>query len=597
MNLATDRATTVDELFPRPRSVARFDPTSRTDGPVTASADASLPPQGYELVVDGDGIRLRHADDAGRRYGEQTIDQLRRPDGSLPQVRLLDHPDIATRAYMLDISRNRVPTRGALARLVEVLDRCRFNQLQLYVEHTFAYAGHEAVWGDASPITADDLAWLDDRCDAVGIELVANQNCFGHLAPWLATPEHRHRAECPDGVELIPGVRLEPAVLAPTPDNADFVVGLVREQMSAVRSRTVNIGCDETFELGRGVSRARADEVGVAAVYLEHLRRIVEPLLEDGRAVQFWGDVLRTHPAELAALPAGDLVPLVWTYDAPDAPVPEIPPAVQSLLDTMGVDARAADFETHVAPFAEAGTPFWVAPGTSSWNSLVGRLENAKGNLLDAATAAVRTGAGGFLVTDWGDGGHHQPPSVSLAPIAYGGAVAWCAATNAGIDLAGAVDRALVGDATGTVGRVLEAIGGVCTRTGMVALNGSPLVATLFPHQSILRSGRADADAMVEVLATLDRASADLAAARPTTDDARVVTEELLVATGLARHAAERMAIHVGALEADPARQRAELADLVERYRAVWLERSRPGGLDRSAGHLERVLRTYDDPA
>jgi hypothetical protein len=173
--------------------------------------------------------------------------------------------------------------------------------------------------------------------------------------------------------------------------------------------------------------------------------------------------------------------------------------------------------------------------------------------------------------------------------------VSWCAATNHDLDLAGAVDRALVGDATATIGRVLEAIGGVCTRTGMVALNGSPLVATLFPHQTILRSGRADPDAMLEVLATLDAATADLAGARPTATDGPIVVEELLVATGLARHAAERMAIKVGSVDADPSRQRAALAQLIDRYRAVWLERSRPGGLDPSAAHLEGVLRSYDD--
>jgi hypothetical protein len=41
-----------------------------------------------------------------------------------------------------------------------------------------------------------------------------------------------------------------------------------------VRSRRVNIGCDETFELGRGASAARAAEIGAAGVYLEHLARI-----------------------------------------------------------------------------------------------------------------------------------------------------------------------------------------------------------------------------------------------------------------------------------------------------------------------------------
>ena len=70
-------------------------------------------------------------------------------------------------------------------------------------------------------------------------------------------------------------------------------------------------------------------------------------------------------------------------------------------------------FEAHVAGFAEAGVPFWVCPGTSSWNSLIGRLDNARGNLLDAAQVGLARGASGYLITDWGDNGHMQPPSVS----------------------------------------------------------------------------------------------------------------------------------------------------------------------------------------
>ena len=120
------------------------------------------------------------------------------------------------------------------------------------------------------------------------------------------------------------------------------------------------------------------------------------------------------------------------------------------------------------------------------------------------------------------------------------------------------------------------------------------LVATLFPHQTILRSGRPDPDAMLDVLATLDAAAADLEGSRPTASDGALVVDELAVAIGLARHAAERMAIRAGALDGDPARQRAQLTELVDRYRSAWLERSRPGGLDRSAGHLEQVLRADD---
>ena len=53
------------------------------------------------------------------------------------------------RAYMLDISRDRVPTMKTLREIVDLLERCRYNQLQLYTEHTFAYREHSVVWEDA----------------------------------------------------------------------------------------------------------------------------------------------------------------------------------------------------------------------------------------------------------------------------------------------------------------------------------------------------------------------------------------------------------------------------------------------------------------
>ena len=269
-------------LFPRPRRIDRLDPSHRHVLPLAEVPDPTLPAQGFALTVGDERAELRHADDAGLRYGRQTVQQLRDADGTLPTVSLSDHPDFATRGFMLDVSRDRVPTRETLARLVEVLATCRYNQLQLYVEHAFAYRDHAEVWADASPIDAADLTWLDGVCASAGIELVANQNCFGHLGPWLALETYRPRAECPDGYEVAPGLRFPPAVLAPTDDNAELVLALVREQSAALRSSTVNVGCDETFELGLGVSRERVERDGRAAVYLEHLHRIVDPLVAEG---------------------------------------------------------------------------------------------------------------------------------------------------------------------------------------------------------------------------------------------------------------------------------------------------------------------------
>jgi len=50
------------------------------------------------------------------------------------------------RGAMLDISRDKVPTMATLYGLVDLLADPTVNHLQLYTEHTFAYARHREVW-------------------------------------------------------------------------------------------------------------------------------------------------------------------------------------------------------------------------------------------------------------------------------------------------------------------------------------------------------------------------------------------------------------------------------------------------------------------
>ena len=103
------------------------------------------------------------------------------------------------RAYMLDISRDRVPTMETLKLIVDILARYRYNQLQLYTEHTFQYEGHEEVWEDSSPMTPREIAKLQAYCQVQGVELVPNQNSFGHMERWLVHPKYNSLARFPKG--------------------------------------------------------------------------------------------------------------------------------------------------------------------------------------------------------------------------------------------------------------------------------------------------------------------------------------------------------------------------------------------------------------
>lgn len=591
----------VDEttaLFPVPRSYEQLGGAFEVHPP-RFRPEPALAPESYELEVSAKGVEIRHADDKGRRYALQTLDQLRRIHGeTLPGLLIKDSPDFPVRGYMLDVSRDRVPTRDTLERIVDLLARVRINHFQLYTEHTFAYRDHEEVWRDASPITVDDVRWLEELCRERGIELAANQNAFGHMERWLKHDRYRPLAEAPDGWDTKWGRKQPPSTLAPTDESFGLVRGLLDELLPLFSSRRVNVNCDEPFELGRGRSREAVETRGRGAVYVEFLNRLLGAVHDQGKDALFWADIIRAHPEFISKLPRGDTTALAWHYEAPTDPA-TLPAEFFELLGDFGITPETTrGFVGHVGPFADAGYPFWVCPGTSTWNSLLGRLPNARANLLDAADEGLANGASGYLITEWGDSGHLQPLSVSFPPLAYGGAVSWCAATNRDVETVGFLDREVFDDSSGRLGAAVEAAGGLYAKTGVTPMNGSVL------HYQLLGGGLSflaklaglpSEDGLSGVVDDLDGFLSTLGGVQPGCGDADIVVRELRAAARLARHGAWRSAQQGGFAAPSTEVLQADLAEAIELQRASWLERSRPGGLRESIGRLEGTLATYRD--
>src|ERR1700676_2818295 len=301
-------------LLPRPRSY-RAAPDGRrvVDREPVERLDGALPSQGYRLEVDDDSVRLVGADEAGLRHGRATLTQLRhRPDtpdapdeGTLPACRIEDWPDFAVRGVMLDVSRDRVPSMETLFELVDRLAGWKVNQLQLYMEHTFAYAGHEDVWVPASPYSVDDMQVLDTHCRSRGVELVANQNTLGHFERWLRLERYRPLAIAPDGFDWVFGIHRPPLTLDPAkPEAFALVSDLLDQLVPQLESRRVHIGMDEPWELS-------AERRGEWAQWLHALRDL--PVLA-GRELLVWGDVPSVHPELLRELPDGVTV-CEWGYE------------------------------------------------------------------------------------------------------------------------------------------------------------------------------------------------------------------------------------------------------------------------------------------
>lgn len=581
-------------LFPRPRRLELGDgPGAPWYAPVTAEVDDSLPAQGYALSTGPDGVRIRHRDSPGLRYALQTLDQLRRaPEYPSRAVTVEDWPDFAVRGFMLDISRDRVPTRRTLARWVELLTLARINQFELYIEHTFAYSGQQAVWQDAAPLTPDDIRWLDGVCTAAGITLVPNQNTLGHWERWLAHDAHRGRAENVDGFDF-GGTHRPPSTLAPTEDNAEFVGRILDELAACYRARRINIGADEPWELGTGMSRERAAQVGLGTVYFDYVSTVMRRWLDRGYLVEFWADIFGDYPELMGRVPEG-AVPVVWQYDAPSAiaAVIDDPSGLElNRWKRLGLDPERLrrGFRDRAKLLIEAGVPFWVAPGTGTWNSLVGRTGNAVENMIDAAEVGLEFGATGYLNTAWGDNGMYDPPSVAFGPVLYGGAVSWGLAANRDLDLAALLNETVLLDPTGCSGQALERAGRISDALRVPMLNASPLARALLAPDLGAGGPTPEGPALDDAAREIADCIELLRLAEPACADGDVVVREVTQALRLAAFA-------VGLLQAGPVASRIErsaarrllreLDDLVTEQRACWLLRSRPGGLDDSIARL-----------
>ncbi|MCG8479492.1 MAG: family 20 glycosylhydrolase [Spirochaetales bacterium] len=588
-------------------------------GALVVDFDGDTNAEAFRIEIAEETIAVSAAGEVGRFYAVGALRQLMTiagsgpPDGGvrLPTGTVTDRPGLGDRGFMLDVSRNRVPTRETLLDLLDLLAMVRYNHLELYFEHVFAYRDHEQVWRETGAVTAEDIRWLDGECAARGIELVPNQNSFGHLAGWMRHERYRSLAEAPDGFSDPWGNHYDhPFSLYPAePAVPAFLAELYDELLPNFTSRRFNVGLDETFDLGQGRSAERIGELAAAEraahpeidadtarqratgrVYLEMLRVVHSLVSERGRQMYFWGDIIQNHPELVSELP-GDVVAVEWGYEADH------------------------DFDTHCGRLRESGVPFLVAPGTSVWNSMGGRFATARSNIRNAVDAVHRYGGRGVLMTDWGDNGDLAPATVALPALVLAGALAWNSRGAATDETAssGTGEYAepdafawlrvhVFGDEGGALTEALRLLNTLDEPNGAQTIHNASIlaVALLVFDLPSYQSALDDFDpAVIDAIEARAREARSLLTGDASGDGtvpasdggaAAHYREELLFACDLALYGVGILRIRRGGAAADEGL--ATLIDgLDERFSQLWLSRYRPGGLEDSRRWLRKAAR------
>ncbi len=555
----------IDELLllPRPKKIELFDGVFAMPdkySPIFAS-DSDLGKDAYILEITPQKVIIATSGKPGRHNALATFTQLQERFGCrLPCLRIEDAPDFAIRGVMLDVTRGRVWTMEHLKQTIRTLASWKINHLQLYFEHTFASPGNERIWGEWSPLTSAELRELDAFAAQYGMELAPCQNSFGHLTIFLMDDEYRHLAEIPPGGSFESwGARSSvPQSLCPTdPAAIAWLAKLYESLLPNFSGSFVNLGCDETLDLGFGRSRDIVKRDGLPQVFAEYIGKLCKLVEPYHKHPAIWADMVLRFPEILDRL-TPELKLLAWGYDA-DFP-----------------------FDEQCRLLREHNRTFWVCPGTSCWSNFFGNTSRRRQNLQNAAATGLKYGAEGFMITEWGDGGHRQFWPSTLHALADGAQTAWN--SHAHFSPAAAGYRAFNSESTGWF---LEAAGDLenLLRQAKAASLFADLHIPVFSFP-----GRNHPGQDIYYLLT-ERMVCELKKQIPA-DAPEIVRRELACASELARIAALRAVLRrQGRLPRLKILGR-QLEKLLPEFRELWLLRSRPGGVENA---VQKYLAVADE--
>jgi len=533
----------------------------------------------YVLEVRPDEIVCAGRGRPGLFYGVQTLCQLiranRRGEG-LPCLSIRDWPSLRWRCFQDDMTRGPSSTLPTLRRQVALGAHLKMNLFTYYMEYQYAFQKHPKIGPKDGSLEPDDLRALVEFAKTFHVDVLGNQQSFGHFGRILAHDEYAH-------------LRETPTLLCPVKEESyQLLDDLYSEVCPLLPFEMFNVCCDETWGLGEGPSKPLAEEIGVGGVYVGHIARVHDLLKKKyGKRMMMWGDIILKHPEHLPKIPK-DTIMLTWGYGPKES------------------------FDDQIVPFADSGYEFFVCPGISNWSRILPDFGVATTNIHHFVRDGARLGALGMLNTAWEDDGEALQ-GYKWHGYAWGAECAWNASATTPDDFNRRIGAVLFGARGDRFGRAIDLLAQTHRMPGMQGMNNRRFWQHDFQPERSPAAIRKSADGLLGAVrpaiehleacqaeSTLNGDLLDyfLFGARRMERIGRRMLDGLEAARLYTRACdappQEALAL-VERVERLVAENRDAHRDLGDRFRELWLAESKPYALDWTLDRYAAAVKRYDD--
>jgi len=286
---------------------------------------------------------------------------------------------------MIDCSRNAVPRVATVKKWIDICASLGYNAVMIYTEDTYEIDGHPYFGYARGRYTKDELKEIDAHGRSRGVEIIPFIQTLAHIEQIFRWRDYAPLRDSED-ILLCGDERVYELI--------DAMFSTLEECFT---TRTVNVGMDEAYSIGRGKYYDLHGDSDHGELLLKHTERVAKIAKSHGFDIIMWSDMF----FRFATGEAGYFAPNAKV----DTGVGELIPENANLIYWDYYKRESSDYAGMFRVHEKIKRGFWYAGGIWTWDGFSTQnrysIEALKNNL----AACLECGVENVIITCWGDGG------------------------------------------------------------------------------------------------------------------------------------------------------------------------------------------------